>query len=60
MKEEIEEQLDNVKPKYSDNDVHKILSYMLVDTNYEFITDSLLMAFKSYYISKMERENERI
>jgi hypothetical protein len=60
MKEEIEEKLNNVKLKYSDDDVNKILSYMLVDTNYEFITDSLRMAFKSYYISKMERENERI
>jgi hypothetical protein len=60
MSEKIEEELDNVKLKYSDDDVNKILSYMLADTNYEFIIDSLTTAFKNHYISKMERENGRI
>jgi hypothetical protein len=60
MKEKIEEELDNVKLKYSDDDVNKILSYMLADTNYDFIADSLITAFKNYYISKIERENGNI
>jgi hypothetical protein len=60
MKEKIEEELDNVKLKYSDDDVNKILSHILADTNYDFITDSLITAFKIYYISKIERENGNI
>jgi uncharacterized protein YpuA (DUF1002 family) len=57
MGDVIEDALDNLKLKYSDDDVNKILSYMLADTNYECITDSLITAFKNYYISKMERES---
>jgi hypothetical protein len=60
MNETIEEELDNVKLKYSDDDINKILNYMLADTNYEFITDSLITAFKRYYTLKMQRENEWI
>jgi len=60
MGDVIEDALDNIKLKYSDDDVNKILSYMLADTNYDFITDSLITAFKIYYISKKERENGNI
>ena len=53
----LEDELENLKLKYSDADIEKILTDVLKDTNYEFITDSLITAFKNYYISKMEREN---
>jgi hypothetical protein len=57
---ELEDELENLKLKYSDADVDMILTDVLKDTNYEFITDTLISAFKNYYISKMERENGRI
>jgi ethanolamine ammonia-lyase large subunit len=57
---ELEDELENLKLKYSDADVDRILTDVLKDTNYEFITDTLISAFKNYYISKMERENGRI
>lgn len=56
MKEQIEDVLETVKPKYSDADVEKILTDMLEDTNYDFMKASLIDAFKNYHISKMERE----
>jgi ethanolamine ammonia-lyase large subunit len=56
----LEDELENLKLKYSDADIEKILTDVLKDTNYEFIADSLIIEFKNYYISKMERENGRI
>lgn len=60
MIEQIEKELDVIRPKYSDYDVEKILNYMLEDTNYEFMKISLIDAFKNYHISKIEREYERV
>jgi ethanolamine ammonia-lyase large subunit len=56
----LEDELENLKLKYSDADIEKILTDVLKNTNYEFIADSLIIEFKNYYISKMERENGRI
>jgi hypothetical protein len=60
MKEQIEDVLETIKPKYSDSDVEKILNYMLEDTNYAFIKAPLISAFKNYHISKMEREYGKV
>lgn len=60
MREQIEDELDKSKPKYSDFDVEKILTNMLEDTNYDFMKASLIDAFKNYHISKMEREYGKV
>jgi DNA-binding phage protein len=60
MKEQIEDELDRVKLKYSDSDVEKILTNMLEDTNYDFMKASLINAFKNYHISKIEREYGKV
>jgi hypothetical protein len=60
MKETIEDEFEKIKPKYSDDDIEKVLTYMLEDTNYDFIKDSLVRAFKNYHISKLEREYGKV
>jgi ethanolamine ammonia-lyase large subunit len=57
---ELEDELENLKLKYSDADIAKILTDVLKDTNYEFITDRLISSFKNHYISKMETEYGKV
>jgi hypothetical protein len=56
MNDNIKEDFENTKPKYSDADIKKVITFLMKDTNYEFMTDVLLEALKKYYLSKTERE----
>ena len=60
MNDEIEDELERVKLKYSDLDVEEIITEILRDTNYEFMGERLISSFKNYYISKTEREHAKI
>jgi hypothetical protein len=56
MEEEIENELDKVKLKYSDADVDEVLTKLFNNSEYLFIKDVIIDAIKNHYISKMEME----
>ena len=61
MENEIENELDKVKLKYSDADVEQILKETLSKSTYNWMIDVLISAFNNYHITKLESEyNEKI
>jgi hypothetical protein len=61
MENEIENELDKVKLKYSDADVEQILKETLSNGTYDWMIDVLISAFNNYHITKLESEcNEKI
>lgn len=58
MEEEIENELDKVKLKYSDADIEQILKETLSNNTYDWMINGLIHAFKNHYISKIEIENK--
>lgn len=60
MNTEIENELDKVKLKYSDEDVDLVLEKVLGETEYEPLIGIILNQFQNQYISKLERENGNI
>lgn len=61
MENEIENELDKVKLKFSDADVESVLKEVYGNTNHDFMIDVLISAFNNYHITKLESEyNEKI
>jgi len=61
MEEEIENELDKVRLKYSDVDIESVLKEVYGNTNYDFMIEVLISAFNNYHITKLESEyNEKI
>ena len=60
MSAEIENELDKVKLKHSDEDVELVLEEVLGETEYEPLIGIIINQFRNQYISKLERENGNI
>lgn len=60
MNAEIENELDKVKLKHSDEDVELVLEKVLGETEYEPLIGIIINQFRNQYISKLERENGNI
>ena len=60
MNIEIENELDRIKLKHSDEDVELVLEEVLGETEYEPLIGILINQFRNQYISKLERENGNI
>jgi ribosomal protein L18E len=60
MNAEIENELDKVKLKHSDEDVELVLEEVLGETEYEPLIGIIINQFRNQYISKLERENGNI
>ena len=60
MNTEIENELDKVKLKYSDEDVELVLEKVLGETEYEPLIGIIINQFQNQYISKLEREHGNI
>ena len=60
MNIEIENELDRIKLKHSDEDVELVLEEVLGETEYEPLIGIIINQFRNQYISKLERENGNI
>jgi hypothetical protein len=54
----LEDELENLKLKYSDADVEYVINSILGDTGSDEVKMFIIEEFKNIHISKFEKENE--